>query len=255
MGLVSSQAVPSWPGSPRCCVFGGVFGVRRGFAFFFCVVLFLSKVHGLRHVSDSLVSLSSLLLTRPFFVNIWVKKPRCNEARSRERIDRGRFLPVLFIAGCVQTSIISVCRSVFLLCAVCQRFFRNIIDCESCTWPTSTNPAFEEAGELRLTRGTCFAVRRLELAAVVVPLCLWRCVLGAAVFVLIFVAFPANAHGLRDVSGSLAAFTFISTGVRTGLHHLISLIVYFALCGQPRLLIARAVPGRFPPSRRLHISG
>ena len=39
-------------------------------------------------------------------------------------------------------------------------------DCDSCTRPISTNPGSMEAGDCGLTRGTCFAARRLELVAV-----------------------------------------------------------------------------------------
>ena len=39
-------------------------------------------------------------------------------------------------------------------------------DCESCTMPIWTNQGSMEAGECGLTRGTCFAARRLELVAV-----------------------------------------------------------------------------------------
>ena len=39
-------------------------------------------------------------------------------------------------------------------------------DCENCTRPISTNPGSMKAGEYGLTRGTCFAARRLELGAV-----------------------------------------------------------------------------------------
>ena len=40
-------------------------------------------------------------------------------------------------------------------------YFRIITDWEeSFTWPISTSPAFAEAGELGLTRGACFVVRR-----------------------------------------------------------------------------------------------
>ena len=89
----------------------------------------------------------------------------------------------LFIPGCVQGAIIlislSVCQSV-CVCAtlvVCN-------DSESCTRPTSTNPASMEAGEYGLTRGACFVAlaRRLELVAVAGLLWLSWCVLGGAHF-------------------------------------------------------------------------
>ena len=49
--------------------------------------------------------------------------------------------------------------------SVCVTFV-VFIDCESCTRPIFTNPGSMEAGECGLTRGTCFAARRLELVAV-----------------------------------------------------------------------------------------
>ena len=55
-------------------------------------------------------------------------------------------------------------------------------DCESCTRPISTNPESMEAGEYRLTRGTCFVARRLEVVAVAGLLWISWCVLGAAEF-------------------------------------------------------------------------
>ena len=55
-------------------------------------------------------------------------------------------------------------------------------DCESCTRPICTNPVSMEAGECGLTRGTCFAARRLELVAVAGLLWMSWCVLGGADF-------------------------------------------------------------------------
>ena len=101
-----------------------------------------------------------------------------------------------------------VCRSV--CCVLSGSVLWRIIDCQSCTrtWPTSTNPTSKEAGELGLTRGNCFVVRRPELAAVAMSLWFWRCVfLVRRDFVLFFVFFPTNAQGLRHLSGSLVSFT------------------------------------------------
>lgn len=42
--------------------------------------------------------------------------------------------------------------------------------CDSCTWPTSTNPESTKAGELGLSCWTCFIASRLELVAVAVLL-------------------------------------------------------------------------------------
>ena len=55
--------------------------------------------------------------------------------------------------------------------------------CESCTWPISTKPAPQAADELGLTLGSCFLVRRLELAAVAVILLFGWCVSTAAGFI------------------------------------------------------------------------
>ena len=66
-----------------------------------------------------------------------------------------------------------------------------------------------EADERGLTRGTCFVVCRLELAAVAAPLCFWWYFFIAAGFCRFFF-FPffcaSNAHGLRHVSVSFASF-------------------------------------------------
>ena len=74
-----------------------------------------------------------------------------NEARPRERSDRGRFLPIGkkplhtgVRTGCHCLTII-VCVSV----SVCVTFV-VLTDCESCTRPISTNPGSMEAGEYGL---------------------------------------------------------------------------------------------------------
>ena len=82
-----------------------------------------------------------------------------NEARPRERSDRGCFLPIgkkslfimrpfvafrqksLFITGCVQGAIISL---VCLCVSVCVTFV-VFTDCKSCTRPISTNAGSMEA--------------------------------------------------------------------------------------------------------------
>ena len=59
-----------------------------------------------------------------------------------------------------------------------------------------------EAGENRVTRGTCFFGRRLEVVAVAGLLWILICVLGGAnvsVRVCVFVFFPSGAHGLLQV--------------------------------------------------------
>ena len=57
-----------------------------------------------------------------------------------------------------------ICLSVCV--CVCDIEFVVFTDCDSCTRQISTNPGPMEAGEYGLSRGTCFAARRLELVAV-----------------------------------------------------------------------------------------
>ena len=74
-------------------------------------------------------------------------------------------------------------------------------DFESCTRPISTNSRSMEAGEYGLTRGTCFAARRLEVVAVAgLPWISW-CFGCGGIFSRFFFAFffPSNAHGLLKV--------------------------------------------------------
>ena len=61
--------------------------------------------------------------------------------------------------GCHYLISLSVCLCECVKFVVCT-------DCESCTWPISTNPGSMKAGEHGLTRGTCFVARRLEVVAV-----------------------------------------------------------------------------------------
>ena len=102
------------------------------------------------------------------------KNPLHNEASPRERNDRGRFLSLARKASSYRGSYrvplfnyLSVCLSV---------------DCGSCTRPISTNPVSMEAGEYGLTRGTWFFARRLELVAVAGLLWISWCVLDGANF-------------------------------------------------------------------------
>ena len=91
--------------------------------------------------------------------------------------------------------------------SVCVTFVVST-GCESCTRPISTNPGSMEAGECGITRGMCFAARRLELVAVAGRLWISWCVLGGAYFFGFFVRFfPSNAHGLLQVRGHLASCT------------------------------------------------
>ena len=92
---------------------------------------------------------------------------RCamQQCMLRERSDRGRFLPIDKKA--------SSCRGAYRVpllnssVCVCQCVtFVVFTEIESCTRPIFINPGSVEAGECGLTRGTCFAARRLELVAV-----------------------------------------------------------------------------------------
>ena len=62
--------------------------------------------------------------------------------------------------GCHYLISLSVC-----LVSVCVTFI-VFTDCERIARPIFTNSGSMEAGECGLTRGTCFAARRLELVAV-----------------------------------------------------------------------------------------
>ena len=77
-------------------------------------------------------------------------------------------------------------------------------DCGSCTRPISINPGSVEAGELGLTRGTCFVAGRLQVIAVAGLLLIWWCVFGATgICVFSFVFAFSNARGLLQVRGRL----------------------------------------------------
>ena len=106
-----------------------------------------------------------------------------NEARPRERSDRGRFLSLGKKAspcrGAYRVPLFNL--SVGMCVCVCVTFV-VFTDCESCTRPISTNPGSMEAGEYGLTRGTCFITCRLEVVAVAGLLCLSWCVFGGADF-------------------------------------------------------------------------
>ena len=153
-----------------------------------------------------------------------------NEAKPKERSDRGRFLPFgqksLFImrqgrrseatervfclwakkllhtgvrTGCDYPISMSVCLSVWVTFVV-------FTDCESCTRPISTNSASIKAGAYGLTRGTCFLACRLELDAVAELLWLSWCVLGGADFFpcsFFSIFFSSNAHGLLQYKATL----------------------------------------------------
>ena len=80
---------------------------------------------------------------------------------------------------------LKISLSVCLCMCVCVTFV-VFTDCEGCTRPISTNPGSMEAGECGLTRGTCFAARRLELVAVAGRLWISWCVQGGADFFVFF---------------------------------------------------------------------
>ena len=89
----------------------------------------------------------------------------CNEVRPRERSDRGSFLPLDKKASSYRGAYSVPLFSLSVCLSVCVTFV-VFTDCESCTRPIFTNPGSMESGERGLTRGTCFAARRLELVAV-----------------------------------------------------------------------------------------
>ena len=115
-----------------------------------------------------------------------LRNPYYNEARPRERSDRDRFLPLG--KKPLHTGVRTGCHYVSSLSCVstCVTFV-VFTDCESCTRPISTNPGSMEAGECGLTRGTCFAARRLDLVAVAGRLGISWSVLGGEKF---FPCFP-----------------------------------------------------------------
>ena len=105
-----------------------------------------------------------------------------NEARPRERSDRGRSLPYGKKAS--YTGVRTGCHylislSVGLSVSVCVTFV-VFTGCESCTRPISTNPGSMKAGECGLKRGTCFVARFVELVAFAGLLWISRCVLWEA---------------------------------------------------------------------------
>ena len=108
----------------------------------------------------------------------------------------------LLMLGCVQASTnLSVCLyDVYCLPAV----FRIIVDCESCMWPISINPASKAVAEL----GWRLFYRKPSPN---VPRSPWCCgfggVLRAAGFRFFRFCFPANAHAVRHVPGSFDSIT------------------------------------------------
>ena len=87
------------------------------------------------------------------------KKTLQNEARPRERSNRGRHTGVR--TGSHYLISLPVCQCVRVTLVV-------FTDCESCTRPRPifTNSGSMEAGEYGLTRGTCFVACRFEFVVV-----------------------------------------------------------------------------------------
>ena len=88
-----------------------------------------------------------------------------NEARPKERSDRGCFFAYRaknpFHTGVRTGFHYLICLSICLCVTIV-----DFTGCESCTRPISTNLRSMETDEYRLTRGTCFVARRLEVIAV-----------------------------------------------------------------------------------------
>ena len=103
-------------------------------------------------------------------------------------------------------------------------------DCESCARRISPNSGSLEAGEYRLTRGTCRVAHRLEVVAVAGLLWISWCVLGGAgFFSLVFVIRTHTACCPYEAAPDLI-YLSTSTGVRTGSHYLIRLSVCVCVC-------------------------
>ena len=92
-----------------------------------------------------------------------------NEAKTREPSDRGRLLPIGRKAcshrGAYRVPLLN--WPVTLSVCLCVRVtFVVFTDCESCTGPIPISPGSMQAGEYKLTRGTCFVFHHLEVVAV-----------------------------------------------------------------------------------------
>ena len=127
--------------------------VSGGMVYFVCIFLsifFSSNAHGLLQVLGIiwLITLST-----------------SNETRSRERSDRGYFC--LYQKKPLHTGVRTGCHYLICRLSVCACVPLVIFnDCESYTRPISTNPGSMEAGNIKITRGTCFLACRLVLDAV-----------------------------------------------------------------------------------------
>ena len=177
-----------------------VFGVRRDLfrVFVFFSFFFPSNAHGLLLVWGCLASFTSLQVMRQdrgsqvteAVFCLWTTKPFHNEAKPRERIDRGRFFP-LGHKKSLHTGVRTGCHCLFSLSlrlsvylSVCVTF-DVFTDWGSCTRAVSTNSGSMEAGECGRTRGTFFITCRLEVVAVVGLTWVSWCVFGWARFVLV----------------------------------------------------------------------
>ena len=143
---------------------------------FFLFFLFFEHTRPTESTMAPLASSTSLLAMRPFCA-----------FRAKKSLHTG------VRTGCHYLISLSVCVRVCVTFVV-------FTDCESCTRPISTNPVPMEAGEYGLTRGTCFAARRLHVIAVAglmwVSWCFW---VGRDVFVL-FMSFHFQIRRPRAVS-------------------------------------------------------
>ena len=104
---------------------------------------------------------------------------------------------LIYISTISSTGVRTGCHYLISLCVcVCDIEFVVFTDFESCTRPISTNPGSMEAGEYRLTRGTCFCARRLKVVAVARLLWISWCVLGGVGFLidLFFSIFFLRTH-------------------------------------------------------------
>ena len=144
----------------------------------------------------------------PHLVIVFRAPNAYNEARPRERNDRGLFLRLGQKASSYRGAY-RVCHDlVGLSVCVCVTFV-VFIDRESCTRTISTSPGSMEAGEYGLTRGTRFVASCLEVVAVAGLMWVSWCVSGGAGFFRVFflVFFSSNAHGLLQVRGRFVPFT------------------------------------------------
>ena len=104
--------------------------------------------------------------------------------------------------------------------------FAVFSDCESCTWPISTNPGSMEASKYGLERRTCSVTHHLEVVAVAGLLWISRCVWGAAGFRFFRVFFIfERTRPAASMRTPCLIYLSTSTGVRTGLHSLVGLSV------------------------------